>query len=211
MIIDLSHTIKMGMPVYPGSAPPEIIDLGLYNEQGVHVQEFTLNGHIGTHTDVPAHLFANSNTTATMNISAFFGTAQVLDSSNYGSNEIIGPEILDQLSAVELPDFILLYTGWSKMWGSENYFKFFPAPSEELISTLAETKIKGVGIDTISLDLIDAHHFPNHKKILGSDKIIIENLKNLESLIGKRFLFSCFPLKILNGDGSPVRAVGIID
>jgi len=30
-------------------------------------------------------------------------------------------------------------------------------------------------------------------------------------LMGKRFLFSCFPLKILNGDASPVRAVGIID
>lgn len=97
------------------------------------------------------------------------------------------------------------------MWDTENYLKFFPVAAEDLISTVAETKIKGIGLDTISLDSIDAHHHPNHKKILGSDKIIIENLTNLQSLIGKRFLFSCFPLKILNGDGSPVRATGIIE
>ena len=97
------------------------------------------------------------------------------------------------------------------MWGTENYFDLFPVVSEDLIGTLAETKIKGIGLDTISLDSTDAHDLPNHKKLLGSDKIIIENLANLQRLMGKRFLFSCFPLKILNGDGSPVRAVGIID
>lgn len=211
MIIDLSHTIKMGMPVYPGSSQPKISDLGLYDEHGVYVQEFTLNGHIGTHIDVPAHLLADGNTTASMDISAFFGTAQVLDCSNFGSNEIIGLEILDQLNVTEHPDFILLYTGWSKMWVTENYFDLFPVVSEDLIGTLAESKIKGIGLDTISLDSMDAHDLPNHKKFLGSDKIIIENLTNLQRLMGKRFLFSCFPLKILTGDGSPVRAVGIID
>jgi len=109
MIIDLSHTIKIGMPVYPGTSQPKISDLGLYDEHGVYVQEFTLNGHIGTHID--AHLLSDGNTTATMDISAFFGTAQVLDCSNFGSNETIGLDILDQLSVIEHPDFILLYTG----------------------------------------------------------------------------------------------------
>ena len=211
MIIDLSHTIKMGMPVYPGSPQPKISDLGLYDEHGVYVQEFTLHGHVGTHLDAPAHLFADGNTVESMDISAFFGTAQVLDCSKFGSNEIIDSEILDQLNVTEHPDFILLYTGWDKMWPTENYFELFPVVSEDLIGTLAETKIKGIGLDTISLDSIDAHDLPNHKKILRSDKIIIENLTNLQRLMGKRFQFSCFPLKMLNGDGSPVRAVGIVD
>jgi kynurenine formamidase len=33
----------------------------------------------------------------------------------------------------------------------------------------------------------------------------------LNSLIDKEFIFIAFPLKIENGDGSPVRAVALID
>jgi kynurenine formamidase len=43
MIIDLSHTIKMGMPFYPGSSQPKISDLGLYDEQGVYVLDANKN------------------------------------------------------------------------------------------------------------------------------------------------------------------------
>jgi kynurenine formamidase len=39
--------------------------------------------------------------------------------------------------------------------------------------------------------------------------VIIENLNDLASLIGKEFLIACFPLNIPNADASPVRAVGI--
>ncbi len=210
MIIDLSHTIKKEMPVYPGSSQPELVDLDLFDEHGVYVQEFTLQGHIGTHIDVPAHLFKNGKTTASKEISSFVGTAQVVDCTNYDSNKFIGLEILNELSVAELPDFILLYTGWDKKWGTKYYFENYPTLSEDLISALANSTIKGIGLDTISLDLIEASDLPNHKKILGSDKIIIENLTNLQELSGEKFLFSCLPLKLFNGDGSPVRAVGMI-
>lgn len=211
MIIDLTHTIRNGIPVYPGSLSPEIEDLELYDEHGVHVQKITLDGHVGTHIDVPAHLFPNGDTTESMNISTFFGAGRVIDCTDCGSKGTIGTDILKQIDDTELPDFLLLYTGWSRLWNSEEYFNNFPVPSRELINSLADTNLKGIGLDTTSLDPVDSQDLPNHKKILGSKKIIIENLKNLEELIGKRFMFSCFPLKLLNGDGSPVRAVGIID
>ncbi len=211
MIIDLSHTIKMGMPVYPGSSGPKFVDLERYDKLGVYMQEFTLHGHIGTHIDVPAHLFADGNSIVSMGIGAFFGTGQVLDCTHLGSDRVMGLEILDGLNMAEPPDFILFNTGWDELWGTEDYFEHFPIASEALIDTLAESKIKGVGLDTSSLDSVDADDLPNHKKILGSDKIIIENLTHLEKLRGKRFLFSSLPLKLINGDGSPVRAVGIMD
>jgi kynurenine formamidase len=40
--------------------------------------------------------------------------------------------------------------------------------------------------------------------------VLIENLVRLEDLPAEGFLFCCFPLKIAGGDGSPVRAVGIV-
>ena len=40
--------------------------------------------------------------------------------------------------------------------------------------------------------------------------ISIENLTGLGDLVGKRFLFSCLPLKLLEADGCPVRAVAVL-
>lgn len=39
--------------------------------------------------------------------------------------------------------------------------------------------------------------------------VITENLTCLGELPPEGFIFACLPLKIMDGDGSPVRAVGI--
>jgi len=41
--------------------------------------------------------------------------------------------------------------------------------------------------------------------------VVIENLTSLDALGGRAFLFSCLPLNIVTGDGSPVRAVAQIN
>ena len=38
-----------------------------------------------------------------------------------------------------------------------------------------------------------------------------ENLANLDKLLGTRFMFYGFPLKIKGGHGGPTRAVAVID
>ncbi len=47
----------------------------------------------------------------------------------------------------------------------------------------------------------------NHMIVLGSDIVIIENLKNLNLLGSEIVQFFTFPLNFINSDGSPVRAV----
>ena len=46
-----------------------------------------------------------------------------------------------------------------------------------------------------------------HIKLLGAGIILVENLTNLAGLIGQTVEFFAFPLKMADGDGSPVRAV----
>jgi kynurenine formamidase len=36
-----------------------------------------------------------------------------------------------------------------------------------------------------------------------------ENLCNLDQVAGKRFIFSGLPLKVIDGTGSPIRAVAL--
>ena len=209
MLIDLSHTIETGMPVYPESTPPQIRDLGLYSRFGVHVRELTMNGHIGTHLDTPAHLFASAASVASLPIDTFLGAAVVIDCTRIRPGDTIALDILDPLPDIEAYDFILFHTGWSRKWGQASYFKGYPVCSSELARHLAGLAIKGVGFDTLSIDAVDAGDLPNHKMVLGAGKIIIENLTRLETLAGKAFQLACFPLKIANGDGSPLRAVAI--
>ncbi|KAG5497746.1 hypothetical protein JKF63_04013 [Porcisia hertigi] len=47
--------------------------------------------------------------------------------------------------------------------------------------------------------------------LLGHGIITYTDLTNVEELIEKRFMFYGFPLRIQGGDGSPVRAVAIVD
>jgi kynurenine formamidase len=46
--------------------------------------------------------------------------------------------------------------------------------------------------------------------LFAKNMLVIENLTGLEELIGRKFVFSCLPLNIADGDGSPIRAVAVI-
>ena len=50
-----------------------------------------------------------------------------------------------------------------------------------------------------------------HQIFLEHEKTVVENLTNLDKLLGKDFTFVALPLKIKGGDGSPVRAVALLD
>lgn len=207
MIIDLSHSIEPGMPVYPGSQIPEIRELELSEESNVYVKSFAFDGHTGTHIDTPRHFFAGGDSISSLDVSNFTGNAEIVDCSKVMEGSYIPAQIIDDDKIIENNDFIIFYTGWAKKWGTEDYFKGFPVLSQELAVILADSTIKGIGLDVISIDPVYSEDSSNHKIVLGAGKIIVENLTNLEVLLGRQFEFSCFPLNIKDGDGSPVRAV----
>ena len=70
---------------------------------------------------------------------------------------------------------------------------------------------KGIGVDAISIDPIDSFELPMHRIVLGAGLVIIENLTNLEQLVGHVFRFAALPLKYENADGAPVRAVAFME
>ena len=67
------------------------------------------------------------------------------------------------------------------------------------------------GTDTISPDRVGSVDFPVHRALLGRDILSLENLANLGKVKGLVFTLSCFPLKFEDPDGSPIRAVAIVD
>ena len=211
MIIDLSHYIEEGMPVYPGTEPPDIKVVMSYEQFGFKESRIQIFSHVGTHLDCPAHIYPDGLSVANMPIDQFCGSGLVLDSSELGSHALIDTSFISRFNnLITNKDFILFYTAWDKKWGSSAYFEDYPTFTEEAIKYLAQMQIKGIGIDAISIDPVDENQLNNHRIFLQSQKIIIENLKDIDTLIGKDFEFMCFPLKLQNGDGSPIRAVAVL-
>ncbi len=208
-VLDLTHPLAEGMPVYPGTEPPTFRTANTVAKDGFAEKLLTMVSHTGTHIDAPAHMLAGAPTLDQLGAGHFVGRACVLDVA--GRETIERALLEDQASRVEGCDFVLFHTGWDRYWGQECYFEAFPVLSREAAQWLAGRGLKGVGFDAISVDPVGTTEFGNHFVFFRAGMICIENLTGLEALVGQRFLFSCLPLKLAEADGSPVRAVAILD
>ena len=208
-VIDLTHTIESGMPVYPGTEPPILEPANTYDRDGFRETKISMYSHTGTHMDPPAHLFRDRTPLDAFPPEQFIGKALVIDCTSLKEGE---PITMDHLSRygtkAETADFLLFYLGWDARWGSDAYFGDYPCIDDSVLEYILEGSYKGIGFDVIGLDPIADGNLTRHKRLFQTRDIInIENLCNLGLCGSELFWFSCFPLKIADCDGSPVRAV----
>lgn len=210
-VIDLTQVISASMPVYPGTEQPRLKQTNTIEKDGFKEMLLSMYSHTGTHMDAPAHIFPDAPTLDALPAERFTGKGVVIDCSDAGEGGRITMKHIDAMrAAADEAEFLLFYTGWSRLWFDSRYFGAYPAFDEAVIRYCAAGK-KGIGIDAISIDPIDSFELPMHHIILGAGLVIIENLTGIEQLIGKSFRFAALPLKYENADGAPVRAVAFVD
>jgi arylformamidase len=208
-IIDLTHRIVSTMPVYPGTMSPGLKSISTIENEGFRETLLSMVTHTGTHIDLPSHIVKGGGFTDSFDVRHFYGQAIVIDISHFSGKTVPLTYIKQFEAGILKSEFVLFNANWSRFWNTNKYFASFPVLSAESASYLAESKIYGLGIDAISFDPVNSEDLPVHNILLGSGKVLVENLTNLDCLKNDRFYFSCFPLKIKDGDGSPVRAVAI--
>ncbi|HHX51788.1 MAG TPA: cyclase family protein, partial [Clostridia bacterium] len=194
--LDLSHPIEPSMPVYPGTEPPTFHYPCSIEENGFREMKIDLYTHTGTHLDAPAHIFKEGISLDALCPDYFVGSGLVFDcrSLTLDGEKICLKHFLPYEKELDGKDFLLFNLGWSSKWGREEYFSRYPVISERLARLLAETSLKGVGVDAISVDGVMDQNLPIHRILLGSGKVIIENLANLDQLTESPFILYCFPL-----------------
>lgn len=208
-VIDLTHTIKEDMPVYPGTGTPKFIPANSYEKDGFKETLLQMYTHTGTHMDPPAHLFAGRTTLDKFPAEQFIGKALVIDCRDLEEGQSISMDYINQSrEKAEAADFLLFNLGWDKRWGTDSYFGDYPCIDDAVLKFIMAGTYKGIGFDVIGLDPIADENLTRHKKLFAECDIVnIENLKNLDQCGEDLFWFSCFPLKLDNCDGSPIRAV----
>lgn len=212
-VIDLTHIISETMPVYPGTAKPKLKVSNTYEKDGFREALLTMGSHTGTHIDAPAHIIEGKKTLDSFDISQFVGRALVIDCRMLKEGEeITAQHILKYGDKIKEADFLLFNLGWDKRWGDDSYFGKYPCLSDDAMDIIINGSYKGIGFDVISIDPIKDSSLRIHKRLFSNKEIInIENLKNLDLCVDKLFTFVCLPLKLENADGSPARAIGILE
>ncbi len=198
---------------------------------GRRVTEFTLTTHTNTHVDAPSHVFKDGKTLSELPLEKFYGSTIVLDTPKGPLGEITAEDLDEKGGEIREGDIVLFCTGWGRYLHAERAQPAYlaanhPGLVESAALWLVERKVKAVGIDCFAVrhpklspalspqDLLANKPKPIepvHKHLLGNDIVIVEQLMNLESIKGQRVTAAFFPLPFLGVDGSPVRAVAIVE
>ncbi|MHC5226306.1 cyclase family protein [Ignatzschineria sp. LJL83] len=218
-IIDLSHSLEEGMPVWfthPKFYQNEVDSLE--KKDVSYLNQLILGEHCGTHVDAQSHFIKNGWNIDEMPLDQLVGRAYVIDISNLPDNGVATKTLIQEWEqeniSVQKDDIVCFYTGQEKYWGLKpDHQKFmvdWRGLSKDGAMYLQSKGVKAVGTDAMALDAFenDGTH-PAHQVLLGAGIPIIENLAHLSDLKGE-FLFMAFPLKIKQGSASPMRAIAYI-
>jgi arylformamidase len=158
-----------------------------------------MSAHLGTHADAPYHVDDDGQTTSGWTLSTFLGPAEVVVIPP--DAETIRPAHLDETTAPRL-----LFKTISSQRPPTQWDKQFPAVSLEAVSWMHDHQVCLMGTDASSVDpaestALEAHHALNTAGIVN-----LENLQ-LGAVVPGRYTLVALPLRVAEGDASPVRAV----
>ncbi|MCB9445867.1 MAG: cyclase family protein [Ardenticatenaceae bacterium] len=201
-IIDISRNLQIGMAVWPGDSPYHLETI-MDRRQGhaVNLTTLTLSAHTGSHADAPRHFTDDGLTMDAVDLRPYWGPALVVT-----VNKAAGPLLPSDFAAYDLrgAERLLVRTPLQDL-PFDQFPDDLPHPSPALADFLGKLGILLYGTDTPSMDAIDSHDLPGHNALLRNGIDILEGL-DFSGVVDGRYELVALPLKIVGGDGSPVRA-----
>ena len=182
--------------------------------------KLTLATHIGTHVDAPYHFHADGTTVENMPLDRYMGLALLLDLRDVAKSltplSVANLQGAGGTPAAVRDKIVVLFTGWAAAEsGGAGFYSQGPYLSNEGAAYLADNGVNAVSVD-FPIDKHPAtpqstiHDFPVHRLLLGRGIPLIENLINLDQLLGREFELWALPIKLKDGDGAAARAVARI-
>lgn len=214
-IYDLSVPIYHNCPEWP-DFPLTVVERMMFIPHDIaNVEKLTTPTHVGTHVDVPYHMFEEGKTLDQIPVETWVGEGVVINLSFKKDKEFITEADMEKAgSHVKRGDIVVLYTGYGKYRGYNRKYQYdWPALNESGAKWLVACGVKFVGVDTLG---IERYGFPEggpvvHKAILGVDIPIVEELKldEIAQKGDKRWLFVCLPILLKGAGGCAARMIAI--
>jgi arylformamidase len=211
-LIDLSHEIYDGLVTYKGLPAPIICDYLSREESrkryapGTEFQigKIEMVANTGTYIDCPFHRYADGKDLSQVDLPAFADLDGILVRQDYRKGLAVASAAFKDLDVAGKA--VLVHTGWAGRWATDAYFEPNPFLTEDAAIYLRDHGARLVGIDSLNIDDTRTGARPVHSTLLQAEILIVEHLRNLESVPAQGFTFSAIPPKFRGVGTFPVRA-----
>jgi arylformamidase len=198
-IFDISVPIRPGMITYPGDPKVQMERVASIEHGDVaNLSRLDFGLHTGTHVDAPLHFIDGGAGADALALDVFLGPCEVVDAT--GADAEIGPELVP-----ERTERILFKTRNSQLWGRREFDESFVRIGVPAARRLVDAGARLVGVDYLSVGEPETH-----RTLLGAGIAAIEGL-DLCGIEPGPYGLACLPLRIVDSDGAPARAVLIRD
>ena len=220
-IVDLSFPIRPHFRWKVASERPRSHDKGDVFQSTV----LTVSCHAYTHVDAPVHFLRGDRDIASMPVDQWIGLAAVVDLPHLGANaEVTAAELDRHASHVAAGDIVLLRTDWPRKVdvGLPDFWREAPYTGRSACDWLIARRVKAVGYDyppdyTVRTSIFEPgrrlapEEHTTHHAFFPAGITVIEYLTNLDRIGAARCRFMALPLAIEGADGSPVRAIALVE
>ena len=227
-VVDMTWTLDETAPSWPAEAAPkfQLTTYSTLEKNGVLSKAISMPEHFGTHLDAPNHFSARPIAVDQLTPDQLIGPGVVLDltlKAEADPDAMLTEEDLakweQQHGPIPAGAIVFLKTGWARHWTQPVRYRnqdargqmHFPGYSEAATRWLIEhRKIRGIGIDTLSIDPGASRDFPVHRLLNGAGRYGLENVAALDQLPARDFAVIVSPLKLKNGSGGPTRLYALL-
>ncbi|MFN3416304.1 MAG: arylformamidase [Caldimonas sp.] len=199
---DISPPLHARSPVFPGDTPySQAWEATIAPGCPVNVSRITTSPHAGAHADAPLHYANGAPAIGAVDLAPYLGPCRVIHA--LGAGALVRPEHLAH-AQTDLPPRVLVRTCARAV--VDRWVDDFSAFAPETLEWLADLGVKLVGIDTASVDPASSKTLDAHQVLLRRDLRVLENLV-LDEVPEGDYELIALPLKLMEADASPVRAV----
>ena len=199
---DISPPVAASSPVFPGDTPyQQRWAASLSPDCPVNVSEITLSPHVGAHADAPLHYDPEGISVGCLDLTPYLGPCRVIHCIDCGP--LVRWADIEHALA-DLPARVLVRT-YERM-PVDRWDPALTAFAPATIERLAERGVRLIGIDTASIDPADSKTLDSHQVIRRRGLRVLENLV-LDEVPEGDYELIALPLKLVDADASPVRAV----
>jgi arylformamidase len=200
-IIDISPVLSSATAVWPGDVQfSRAVALDMHKGDNLTLSAITTTLHIGAHADAPSHYARHGAAIGERSLELYYGACDVVH-VNVTPGERILPGHLAG-ARISTPR-VLLRTG---TFPDPNTFNTdFASLSPDLVDYLAARGVRLIGIDTPSVDPFADRELLAHNAVCFHDMAVLETLV-LDHVAAGTYTLIALPLRLAEGDASPVRA-----
>ena len=221
------RTVDLSFPIRPHFRWKVASELRSSHAKGDVFQStiLTVACHAYTHVDAPVHFLRGDRDIAAMPVDQWIGPAAVVNLTHLGANaEVTAAELERHATHVEAGDIVLLWTDWPRKVSVEapEFWREAPYTGRSACEWLIARRVKAVGYDyppdhCIRDTIAEPRRRPGrpeyttHAIFFPAGITVIEYLTNLDQIGAARCRFLALPLRLEGADGSPVRAVALVE